>query len=204
MDWKRKIYSYLISRLGHLLIGLLFCSCRLRVHGAAQFPEGPRIYIFWHRHLLFLMYHFRHVGARPLISMSRDGELISSIAKTFGMNPIRGSSSRGGARALLQLIHTAKSSKGDILITADGPRGPLRVVKPGVVKLAQKSGAPLVPICWRASRAWILKRSWDRFIIPRPFSRIDLHLGAPIDIGGTDEEKIGEILKGLEKKIDSN
>ncbi len=204
MGWKKRIKVFLIRRLGHLLISLLLRSCRLQVHGEAPFHPGARIFIFWHRHLLYLMFHFRHVGARPLISMSKDGELISSIAETFGMKPIRGSSSRGGARALLELIHLARTSEEDILITADGPKGPLREVKPGVVKLAQKSGAPLLPVCWGASRAWILSRSWDRFIIPKPFSRIDLYLGEKIDIREADEQKIGEVLKALEKKSGSN
>ncbi len=200
MDWKEKLKNRLFSRLGHLLISLLLHSCRLRVHGEAPASKGTRIFIFWHRHLLYLMFHFRHAGARPLISLSKDGELISSISKKFGMNPIRGSSSRGGARALLELISLARSSGGDILITADGPKGPLRQVKPGLVKLAEKTDAPLIPACWRASRSWILTRSWDQFIIPKPFAKIDFYFGSAIDLQGSDEEKVSEIMKELEKR----
>lgn len=200
MGWTGNLKNRLTASLGHLLVSALLHSCRLRVHDETVPVSGARIFIFWHRHLLYLMFHFRHVGARPLISLSKDGELVSSIAQKFGMNPIRGSSSRGGARALLELIGLAKSSTQDILITADGPKGPLRQVKPGLVKLAQKSGAPLIPVCWRASRCWVLSRSWDQFMIPKPFSRIDLFLGPAIDGLDIDEEKVGEIMKTLEKK----
>ena len=200
MDWKKKIKHGLIAVLGHTFIALLLHSCRLRVHGVGKKREGAHIFIFWHRHLLYMMFHFRHMGARPLVSLSEDGEMISSIAQRFGMNPIRGSSSRGGARALLELIAIARNSDKDILITADGPKGPLRQVKPGLVKLAEKSGAPVVPVCWRASRCWVLRRSWDQFVIPKPFSRIDLFLGPALDIVGMDERKVTEILKELEKK----
>lgn len=204
MDWKEKIKLTLASILGHALIGLLLHSCRLRLHNSPVKKTGPRIIIFWHRYLLYMMFHFRHVGAHPLVSLSKDGELISSISRRFGMKPIRGSSSRGGARALLELIDLARKDSGDILITADGPKGPLREVKPGLVKLAQKSGAPLIPVCWRASRSWVLSKSWDRFVIPKPFSRIDLFFGDPIDLHDLNEENTTEVMKSLEKVNDCN
>jgi len=199
MDWTDSIKNRLVSFLGHILISILLHSCRLRIHGELPAIKGSRIFIFWHRHLLYLMFHFRHQNARPLISLSSDGEIISTISKKFGMKPIRGSSSRGGARALLELIGLAKTSDNDILITADGPKGPLRTVKPGLVKLAVKSGAPLIPACWKASRSWVLTRSWDQFIIPKPFSKIDFFFGKAIDLRGIDEEKVAEIMKTLEK-----
>jgi lysophospholipid acyltransferase (LPLAT)-like uncharacterized protein len=202
MGWIEKNKNRFLGSLGHLLIGLLLHSCRLRIHGAPTETGRPGIFIFWHRHLLYMMFHFRHRGAHPLISLSQDGEMISTIASKFGMKPIRGSSSRGGARALLTLIDLARKATGDILITADGPRGPLREVKPGLLKLAQKSGAPLIPVCWRASRRWVLHKSWDHFVIPKPFCRIDLFFGEPMNLTGISEEKAADLMKTLEKKND--
>lgn len=146
----------------------------------------------WHNRLLFLPWFLRRfVPQRKgvgLISASRDGDLASELVKFFGFEVVRGSSSRQGATAMLQLAELLSQGK-DVVITPDGPRGPVYQVGPGIIFLAQKSGAPIAPLNIEYSSCWRLK-SWDRFILPRPFSKARFILGAPLVIAETktDEE----------------
>jgi len=135
----------------------------------------------WHNRLLifpFVLRRFfpdRHGAA--LISASRDGELLADAIKRFDYDVVRGSSSRLGASAILQLSQTLASGR-DVVITPDGPRGPAYELGPGIVFLAQKSGAAVVPVNIEYSSCWRLK-SWDRFILPRPFAKVHVIIGSP-------------------------
>jgi len=135
----------------------------------------------WHNRLLifpFVLRRFfpdRHGAA--LISASRDGELLADAIKRFDYDVVRGSSSRLGASAILQLSQTLASGR-DVVITPDGPRGPVYELGPGIVFLAQKSGAAVVPVNIEYSSCWRLK-SWDRFILPRPFAKVHVIIGSP-------------------------
>ena len=135
----------------------------------------------WHNRLLifpFVLRRFfpdRHGAA--LISASRDGELLADAIKRFDYDVVRGSSSRLGASAILQLSQTLASGR-DVVITPDGPRGPAYELGPGIVFLAQKSGASVVPVNIEYSSCWRLK-SWDRFILPRPFAKVHVIIGSP-------------------------
>ena len=140
----------------------------------------PIIYVHWHRHIFVTIYRFKNTGARPLISLSEDGELVSQVAVEFGMNPVRGSSSKGGARAFLKLVDTVKKDNAEVLITADGPKGPARRIKD--IRLAQKTDSVIVPISWHASREKVFEKSWDQFKIPLPFSTITYVYGDPFAI----------------------
>ncbi|MGA2729718.1 MAG: lysophospholipid acyltransferase family protein [Terracidiphilus sp.] len=131
---------------------------------------GPEIYCFWHQCVLPCAFYFRGSGAVILISHSFDGELITRILRMFGFDAVRGSSSRGAREGLLGLAHVIESGR-TAIFTADGPRGPIYRTKMGPVKLAQITGAPIGAFHLQPQRAWILK-SWDRFLIPRPFTRI--------------------------------
>jgi hypothetical protein len=115
-----------------------------------------------------------------LISASRDGDLIATFIERSGYGTIRGSSSRKGVIALRQLVDTL-AADGNVLVTPDGPRGPVYQVSQGVVFLAQKSGAPVVPIHMEYSKCWRLK-SWDRFVVPWPFAKLRAIFGAPITV----------------------
>jgi lysophospholipid acyltransferase (LPLAT)-like uncharacterized protein len=142
----------------------------------------------WHNRLLifpFVLRRFfpdRHGAA--LISASRDGELLADAIKRFGYDVVRGSSSRLGASAILQLSQTLASGR-DVVITPDGPRGPAYELGPGIVFLAQKSGAAVVPVNIEYSSCWRLK-SWDRFILPRPFAKVHVIIGSPHHVELTD------------------
>ena len=133
----------------------------------------------WHNRLLIFPFVLRRFfpnrrGA-ALISASRDGDLLADAIKRLDFDVVRGSSSRLGARAILQLTDVLASGR-DVVITPDGPRGPAYELGPGIIFLAQKSGAPVVPVNMEYSSYWRLK-SWDRFILPRPFSKVRVIIG---------------------------
>ena len=133
----------------------------------------------WHNRLLIFPFVLRRFfpnrrGA-ALISASRDGDLLADAIKRFDFDVVRGSSSRLGASAILQLTDVLASGR-DVVITPDGPRGPAYELGPGIIFLAQKSGAPVAPVNMEYSNCWRLK-SWDRFILPRPFSKVRVIIG---------------------------
>ena len=131
---------------------------------------GPEIYCFWHQCVLPCTIYFRKSGAVILISRSFDGELITRILKMFGFDAVRGSSSRGAREGLLGLNDVIETGR-TAIFTADGPRGPIYQTKMGPIKLAQTTGAPIGAFHLQPERAWVMN-SWDRFLVPRPFTRI--------------------------------
>lgn len=142
--------------------------------------KRPIIFALWHGQMLPLLYQHRGEGVAVLISEHGDGEIIARIATHFGFRTIRGSTSRGAARALLELVREVENGS-ELAITPDGPRGPAKSFAPGTVIVAQRSGAPIIPAVVHVPSAWRLG-SWDRFIIPRPFARITVAYGAAIEI----------------------
>jgi lysophospholipid acyltransferase (LPLAT)-like uncharacterized protein len=148
----------------------------------------PVIFAIWHNRLLMLPRvfdpSFPTRQSYGLISASRDGDLIAQFIERSGYGTVRGSSSRKGVIALRQLVETL-AANGNVLVTPDGPRGPVYQVSQGIIFLAQKSGAPIVPIHMEYSSAWRLK-SWDRFVVPRPFATLRAIFGAPIRIAPLD------------------
>ena len=131
---------------------------------------GAEIFCFWHQCVLPCTVYFRTTGATILISRSFDGELITRILELFGFHAVRGSSSRGAREGLLGLKDVIESG-GAAIFTADGPRGPIYQTKMGPIKLAQMTGARIGAFHLEPERAWVMK-SWDRFLIPKPFTRI--------------------------------
>ena len=162
-------------------------------------PDDRYIGALWHNRLLLLPHVLRSYlpdrkGA-ALISASRDGDLLADLVKRFGYDVVRGSSSRRGAAAMLQLADVIAGGR-DAVITPDGPRGPAYKIGAGIVFLAQKSGAAVIPINMEYESCWRLK-SWDRFILPRPFSGVRVTFGAPhhVQRTATDEEFESERLR---------
>jgi lysophospholipid acyltransferase (LPLAT)-like uncharacterized protein len=166
---------------------LLAATLRYRVNGGlAELPNAPVIFALWHNRLGLCMkayegfVHPNHDKLAALISASKDGALLASILQEFGVDPVRGSSSRRGAQAMLELKSWAERGY-NLAVTPDGPRGPCYVVQDGVVTLAQVTGLPIVPYSCQLS--WKIRvKSWDRFQIPLPFSRCEMTFGAPIFI----------------------
>lgn len=142
---------------------------------------GPRcIWAFWHGMILPLAYSHRGRGVVVLVSKHGDGEIISQIICAMGYGVVRGSSTRGGLRALLQMARAGEAGF-PLSVTPDGPRGPREVLQPGILHIAHRSGLPIVPLAAAALRATRL-RSWDGFLVPHPFSRVAIATGTPIAI----------------------
>jgi lysophospholipid acyltransferase (LPLAT)-like uncharacterized protein len=208
MAWLRKSKFFLVKKLAWLLIEAVVLCSKVSISGrdavlALQRDNVPLIFIFWHRHILFVIHQFRDCGARPLISLSSDGELVAAVAEEFGMDPVRGSSSKGGARAFLELVRSVQQERSLVLITADGPKGPARRVKEGAVQLAAKTGAWVVPVSWGASRVKVLEKSWDRFLVPLPFGHIRFAYGEPLRIGpGLEPAVLERAMAELAARLD--
>lgn len=145
----------------------------------------PIVYLLWHEVLLPLLWHHRRQGVVIVVSENRDGQYLSDFARVLGYRSVRGSSSRGAARALLGAVRELQSGY-SVAFTPDGPRGPRRELKPGVVAAAQRGGAVIVPVHARADRAWRLN-SWDRFLIPKPAARVTVSYGRPFEVSPGDE-----------------
>lgn len=181
---------------GASLLRLLFATLRLRVHDPHNFrgnpPSQPVIYAFWHNRILAITAVFRRDypqgrgGVLVLTSASRDGMWLGEIAQRLGLGSVRGSTSRRGATAMRELLDKVERGH-DIAITPDGPRGPKYELGAGLVYLAQKAGIPILPMHAHFNSCWRL-RSWDNFVIPRPFSRVDITLGPLLHVPATESE----------------
>jgi lysophospholipid acyltransferase (LPLAT)-like uncharacterized protein len=155
--------------------------------------EARRAHVFllWHEAMLPLLWQHRNQGVVLVVSEARDGQYLSDLASSLGYRSVRGSSSRGGARALLGAVRELQADRA-VAFTPDGPRGPRRELKPGVVAAAQRGGAVIVPIHAEADRAWRLN-SWDRFMIPKPLARVEITYGRAFEVA---EGEIG-LTEGL-------
>ncbi len=174
---------------GHLALLALGRSWSVRHVGrarvdAARFGCGPVLFAFTHGVLLPLAYSHRRRAIHVLISESRDGEIIARVTGKLGFGSVRGSSTRGGQRAVLQMV--ARGREGyDLAITPDGPKGPRGSVSPGVIAVAARCGLPIIPVGVAADRAHEA-RSWDRFLVPLPFARVWVVYGAAMRIDGAN------------------
>lgn len=183
-------------------------TLRFKVHGQqwqsifeAQ-ERGERIVItLWHGELfpVAAFGHNKSTGFALLVSQSKDGEFISRILERLGQTTVRGSSSRGGLKALLQTCRVMEKDNRIAVIAMDGPRGPRHKAKDGAIYLAQKAGAKILPV--RAKASWKkIFGSWDKFILPMPFSRCDLYVGEYLEV--TDEKLTKEILNEEKEKLE--
>lgn len=204
------------QRLGAFIIFISMrayvASLRIRWEYAdtQQEIDGPSIYCFWHNRLILCTAAYRHhsqnrqmgKGMAGLVSASKDGAFLAAILERFNIQPVRGSSSRRGPQALLELTSWAERGY-DLAITPDGPRGPKYVVQQGVMSLAQLTGRPIVPFGFHANQKIQLK-SWDAFQIPLPFSHCTLRMGSPVQVPreATDAQR-EEIRQQLERTLNA-
>jgi lysophospholipid acyltransferase (LPLAT)-like uncharacterized protein len=161
-------------------------------------PTRPRgIYVFWHETLLGMV--ALRMPANVMISKHADGELIAQACRHLGIGTVRGSTTRGGGLALVEMARRAKAEVTDLAITPDGPRGPRRRMQPGVVSLASHAGWSVVPIGIGFTWAW-RARSWDRFAVPLPFSRVTYIAAEPIEVpDGLDRDGLEEYRLRIEQ-----
>jgi len=202
--WKRAQVAT-IAGLGYPLINALGHTLRWRVEGLhhldAILVSGRQpVMAFWHGRILPATYYFRRRGIVVITSDNFDGEWIARIIERFGYRTARGSTTRGGRKAMLQLVRDMEQGKPSGF-TLDGPRGPARVAQPGAIWLARATGNPVLPFHLEASSHWTTG-SWDRTQIPRPFSTVALAVGEPLEVPReATEEQMESARQDLERRL---
>jgi len=207
-EWtlKDRVFLRVFSSLGALTLRGLGATLRVRwvgrEHTAKLKREGSNwIYAFWHGGLLALIYTHRRQGVKVLVSTHRDGELVARVVERLGFHTVRGSTTRGGERAIFTMAALREGAP--LGVAPDGPRGPARCVQPGVIYLAQRSRLPIVPLASSCNPAW-RARSWDRFTVPYPFSRCAVGYGEPMWVkAGADGEAIRAACVELERRLNA-
>lgn len=171
------------SRIGYWALSVMARTWRTELRHEAEWPSvagrrAPVVLVVWHAEMLPVVWMMRYRGIVGLASQHGDAEILVRIAERLGWGPsIRGSSSRGGLKGLLDMVGALEQGK-SVAFSPDGPRGPARVAQPGALVAAMRSGCAILPVGVHASREW-RARSWDRFLVPQPFSRVVLAFGAP-------------------------
>jgi lysophospholipid acyltransferase (LPLAT)-like uncharacterized protein len=188
-DWKaspvKRVEAAAISFIGYRLCAALGATLKWRVEGLQHYDEivlggHQPIMAFWHGRILPATVYFKHRGIVVITSENFDGEWIAGIIKRFGYGTARGSTSRGGAKALVQMKHDMEAGK-PTGFTIDGPRGPARVAQAGAVWLSKATGNPVLPFHLEADRHWTVN-SWDQTQIPKPFATVALVVGTPFAV----------------------
>jgi lysophospholipid acyltransferase (LPLAT)-like uncharacterized protein len=182
-------------RVGVVVLRLLASTWRMRTFGGEvirgfRAAKQPVVFTLWHGQMLPLLWQHRAEGVAVLISEHRDGEIIAGAASALGFRTVRGSTSRGADRALVGLVRELRAGH-DVAVTPDGPRGPAGQFAPGALVAAQRAGAPIVSVAAAATWAWRL-RSWDGFIIPKPFARVTVAYGTASVHGATARDAAAE------------
>ncbi|HRI89777.1 MAG TPA: lysophospholipid acyltransferase family protein [Candidatus Hydrogenedentes bacterium] len=180
---RQRLLLSVISTLIALLLRGIHATCKVVEHNRPIFDNAKRehgrvIIAVWHEVLPLGICIFRNSDTHTLTSYSYDGEMAARAVRKLGIFALRGSSSRGGSDALRRM-EAAISAQKTVGITLDGPRGPRRVAKPGAAVLSARTGVPIIPVSFAASRYWRLK-SWDKMVIPKPFTTIECSFGTLI------------------------
>ncbi|GAB4353097.1 MAG: hypothetical protein Kow0099_37340 [Candidatus Abyssubacteria bacterium] len=183
-NWKFRLLLLAGPWLFYFLAHLIYRTCRITLIGKEHEDQflrrgKPSLFVSWHQGLLYYVYHFRNRNGIIMVSQSKDGEIIDRILKLFGFQSARGSSTRGGKQALDVMIDTINRTGCSGGLVADAPRGPFGVAKIGIIKLAKETGLPLIPVMWWAKRK-IMFNSWDKTLLPLPFTRIVFFYEPPI------------------------
>lgn len=197
---RKRLEAAAIAMVGYRVIAALGATLHWRTDGFDHFDTiaaagHQPIMAFWHGRILPATVYFRRRGIVVITSENFDGEWIAGIIERFGFGTARGSSSRGGLKALLQLKRAIATGK-PAGFTVDGPRGPARVSQPGAIWLAKATGHPVLPFHLEASRHWSL-HSWDRTQIPKPFSTIGIAVGEPFYVPSDADETAVESFRAL-------
>jgi len=200
---KDRLIIWLIPRLIKLTYLFLVNTVRWEIIGKPYSQDDPQrnLYIFWHARMLMIP-RFSRGGVwhgYMLISEHRDGGFIADAMHLLGIDTVRGSSTRGGARAMLKMLRAAKDENRHLAITPDGPKGPREVVQKGTVQLAMKSGLPVIPVCYATKRHWRIN-SWDRFYIPQPFTRGVFVFGDALKVNSDDD--LDDALNRVQQAMD--
>jgi len=206
LNAKEKFLSLVI----HFLLQSFAWTWRFRYVGkenlataASMVKSGSYALALWHENILASLAVMRGTRIAPLASLSRDGAIVTAVMERMQFKTIRGSSSKGGPEARDELV--AVTADGYLpTLTVDGPRGPRRILKSGIVDVGRRTGVAIVPFAAVADRSWILRRSWDRFQIPKPFTTIHVVFGAPVKVPtGTSGLAFGQMRAAVQAALDS-
>ncbi|HAY14654.1 MAG TPA: lysophospholipid acyltransferase family protein [Fimbriimonadaceae bacterium] len=199
-SWWRGVRPRVLAFPIYCIVRLLLATVRIEVVGREKCTGGPYLLAGWHGRTMLATKVFRGDGIWTIISLSNDGNMQTRIFQRFGFRVIRGSTGRGGARALAESIKVLRQG-GWMAFTPDGPRGPSQVVQPGIVRMSQKAQAPMVPMGVSANRRWLIN-SWDRYMVPKPFSRAVMIFGDAVTVpADADEETLEAARLQLEAEI---
>jgi len=199
---KKKIFKYLeinvVPFILQLFVRFIYLTNKKVYHTSQNITENENIIVtMWHGDLLMQPLNYQNFRpkrtVKAIISEHRDGEAIRKTVEFLGIGSLSGSSTRGGAKALIGAIRSIKNGI-DIAITPDGPKGPIYSVADGIVVISQKTKAKIVPFSSVPTKYWKMK-SWDKFVIPKPFGQIDFYIGEPIDVLGMDIEEAKALIQ---------
>jgi lysophospholipid acyltransferase (LPLAT)-like uncharacterized protein len=196
VSWRRTLRLQGLLFVAAPLLRLLASTWRIEWRGQPLMRSAAspaRLFAFWHGGLLPIAWAIRGRGIVAMVSEHRDGELIARVLEGWGFGLVRGSSTRGGGKVLLGMIRALAEGR-DGAITPDGPRGPAEVPHIGTVRAAQRAGVAITPLRVEASRAW-RARSWDRFLVPKPFARVVITADAPWPPGEGDDASLVDELR---------
>jgi lysophospholipid acyltransferase (LPLAT)-like uncharacterized protein len=200
-----KLKNYLRTFMPTTAARVVWLSSRLvrtRVVGFEQIQQlGQVNFAHWHRDELALLPWFGKKHVAVLVSQSKDGDMMAAAARHLGYHVVRGSSSKGAVGGLLALLKASRQGyHGEIAV--DGPKGPLFVCKPGIVRLTQKSGVPLLPVGVAAGRKFVFEKAWNKTFLPLPFTRQVFFFGPPLYLGpGKDQAAMAGYCRAVENAI---
>jgi len=206
---KKKILKKLGPKLLFLFLIFIGLTCRKRIIGENYIEELKKegknwIYLLWHNNIAIASWVLRKDHLVIMASASEDGGLATEMLQNFGFETVRGSSSKGGLKAMLSIVKLIKSGRSAAL-TPDGPRGPKYELQKGTIVIAQKTGVPLVPIDIQATGQWVLNKSWDQHKLPKPFSTLIISIGKPIYVDShLKSDDLNQIQKRVETEMNQN
>ncbi len=190
----------------YYILRIIFLTLDVKIIGAEKEIDGKKSYVcgMWHNKLLVILLCLKALKKRAgLASPSKDGELISVPLEKMGYRMVRGSSGKDSVKSLVQIIKLIKNEGYSLGTPLDGPKGPVYEVKPGMVYVAQKSGKQLILVGGAYSKKWVFSKTWDKFQLPKPFSKVVCVVGKPIDVPtDADPKEFSEIVR--EKLIELN
>lgn len=191
---KNKILIIIADYLISALLWLIFLTCKKQWLGNMR-PKTPGVVLFWHEYLAFMPFTYKKYWQKRIfviISDHKDGEIIARVTRRFGIDALRGSSSKNAVRVFVGALRELKNGN-DIIITPDGPRGPRHFISDGSVTIAQKAGVDIAVLSYSATKFWRFK-SWDKMILPKPFSRVTYTLSEPFSIKGLSVNEAKELI----------
>lgn len=203
-SWDKRLMIRAISRSAHWLISLIGKTVSIETEGAEHLESILKlgrqpIYSLWHDRIFLGIYYLRYRRIVAMVSQSFDGEYIARVIQLLGNGAVRGSSTRGGVKGLVEMIRISKSGC-PMCFIVDGPKGPRYEAKEGAVLLAKKTGNPMLPFSVEAKSFWRTEKSWDKMHVPKPFTKAKVFFGTPIYVSDADdvEEKRLELQHALE------